>query len=1061
MKAEHVAMSGTSAYRGLHQILVARSDVSIEVRLLGQFEVRRAGRLLVLTSNKLRATIASLALFADDVVTVDTIATAVWGAHLPQNVTNTVQAYVARLRQVLGASAIETRPHGYVLRVDPEQVDVLRFLQQSSVSRGAADERIQLDAALHLWRGSPFEGIASTSLAQAEAPGLIERYLATLERRVDLDLAAGRPVDVVFRLREMAGRHPLREPLWARLIIALKQSGQPDEAVRCFETVRERIASELGVDPGPALQRIHADLLLMTHSQPTARRQMPPDTPHFTGRVDHLTTLDELILRGTPHEPVVIAALHGSAGTGKTTLAVHWAHRARDRFPDGQLFIDLGGFGPTPPLQPSAALESLLRDLGVHSTQMPQGLDARSAMLRSLLAGKRMLIVLDNARDSVQVRPLLPGSTCHVIITSRSQLRGLAARDGAHRLAIEELSPEESAALLATRLQNRSVSYAVEQLAELADLCGHLPLTLNIAADHASRHPRTSIAVIVQQLRTHQATAEALPADDAAFTTHTVFSWSYQALDPDTARCFRILSQHPGTDFEPMSASALIDAPARQTSELLDRLTDAHLLKEIGPGRYQYHDLLRAYARSLATADNERRTALDRLFDHYAHTTAAAIDLAYSHELTLVPHPETPVGGGVLIPRFENPSQAEAWLDAELDNLLLAAIHAPQFDRRDHTVHQSNSLHHHLQVRGRYTAATTLHRKALTAARSTSDPISELVALAGLAWIHRVHGRYRSAARAYRRVLRISHATGYRIGELQALIDVAYVYRLQGHYSAADNVLQQALKLAGETGNRSGEMNALIGLGRLHHLQGQYKEGGDAYAEALKVAREVDHRIGKLTALTGLGWVYRAQGRYRLAIDAFEHALTIARASGHPDGVRNALLGLGTAHHAERRYGDAATVIAQALTIARTTGHRSGEVAALVDFGNVRRAQGRHDEATDLFQQALRTARLIGGRNSEMEVLYALGRVHHAIGDYDQALTDHHHALDIAVKLGHSHDQARIHDGFADTYCALGLLEQARQHWHTALTILTNASLETTDDPEVTINRIRARIARL
>ena len=484
----------------------------------------------------------------------------------------------------------------------------------ASGTSGAADgaERGLIDEALGLWRGTPFDGVASRWLADAETPRLVERYLSALERVVDLDIEVGEYDAHVSRLRTEIARHPLRESLWTRLLVVLDRSGRPAEALEQYERVRVRIADELGVDPGPDLRRIHAELLerdahgppstatMPTLAAPTSRRphQLPSDIERFTGRSEALAALDALLPLGdAAARPIVIAAVDGLGGIGKTTLAVHWAHRVRDRFPDGQLFVDLRGFGPGTPVEPAAALDILLRGLGLANEQIPNDVDARSALLRTTLAERRVLVVLDNARDSEQVRPLLPGSSSLVVVTSRSQLRGLAAREGAHRVSLGQFASPESAALLAATFGVRRVPYDTQTLTELADLCGHLPLALVIAAEYAARQPETGLRDLTGKLRDEPNRLDALDVgDDRASNLRGVFSWSYAALDAEAARLFRLLAGQPAADFSAELAGAVAGVDGEPVRRTLDRLVGVHLLQQSRAGRYQFHDLIRAYA---------------------------------------------------------------------------------------------------------------------------------------------------------------------------------------------------------------------------------------------------------------------------------------------------------------------------------------------------------------------------------------------------------------------------------------------------------------------------------
>ncbi|MQA81280.1 MAG: hypothetical protein GEV10_22815 [Streptosporangiales bacterium] len=578
----------------------------LEIRVLGPVEARRGGRPVPLATGRQRTLLAVLAMSAGEVLSAETIGDRIWGEVLPVHLRRSVQTLVTRLRQAVGSDAVATAPHGYRLTVEPGCVDAARFLrlvEPAPVVRSVADERADLVRALALWRGAPFEGVNSDWLRGVEAPRLLERQLAVVERRIDLDLAAGRHAELVTELGDLTNRHPLRESLWCRLLEALDRCGRQAEVLERYEAVRGTLRDELGADPGPGLRAIHARLLSRTLAEPVQTivpRQLPPDVPRFTGREDEVEALDALLPASAETPVPMIATVHGAGGMGKSALAVHWAHRVGDLFPDGQLYLDLRGHGPGPPVEPADALLALLRGLGVADDRIPGGLDARSAQFRSLLAERRMLVVLDDARDADQVRPLLVGSRCLVLVTSRRQLRGLVAREGAHRIALGPLAPAASVALLAATLGPYGVAYDSAQLAELARLCGHLPLALGLAGEHATRQP-TGLASFIAELR-HRADRLDLLEVGAERGTRVrdAVAWSYRELAPRDARTFRLLGRYPRTRISRTAAAALVGVSSAEVRLSLDRLLDVHLVDELGPGSYEIHELFQLYAAELA-----------------------------------------------------------------------------------------------------------------------------------------------------------------------------------------------------------------------------------------------------------------------------------------------------------------------------------------------------------------------------------------------------------------------------------------------------------------------------
>ncbi|MGH3682708.1 MAG: BTAD domain-containing putative transcriptional regulator, partial [Natronosporangium sp.] len=631
---------------------MAELSGEIAIGVLGPLAVSVGGRPVELTTPRLRTLLAVLAMSAGRPVSIERQAAALWDEDPPDNARRNVQTYLARLRGALGVGAIAAGPDGYRLRAEPDRVDALKFvtlLDAAARTSDASAERARLREALALWRGAPFEGMRSSWLERSEAPRLRERYLAAVERRIDIDLALGQPGELTAELSQLIARHPLRESLWERLLVVLDHTGRQAEALERYESIRRQLADELGTDPGPRLRRIHADLLrreppeqppggtmpAISGSQ-VVPKQLPAGVDGFTGREAALTVLNHLIRdddQGRATGTVAIAAITGAAGVGKTALAVHWAHQVADRFPDGQLYLNLRGFGPSgaAALDPADAARRCLDALGVPPHRVPADLDAQLGLYRSLLAGRRMLIVLDNARDADQVGPLLPGSpTCLALVTSRDQLARLVATTAASSVLLDLLTVDEARGLLAHRLGADRVAAEPQATDEIITRCARLPLALAIAAARATTNPAFPLRALASELRDAQSGLDTLTVGDPGTEVRTVFSWSYRVASPAAARLFRLLGLHPGPDLRLPAAASLAGLPAARTRPLLAELTRAHLLTEHAPGRYTFHDLLRAYATELSQAHDshqQRQPAVRRMLDHYLHTghTAALV----------------------------------------------------------------------------------------------------------------------------------------------------------------------------------------------------------------------------------------------------------------------------------------------------------------------------------------------------------------------------------------------------------------------------------------------------
>lgn len=903
--------------------------------MLGPFGVLSDGKPLDVSAGRSSALLAVLAMSAGKVVSIERLADMVWGEDLPANARRSVQTYVTRLRSALGAETISTVGAGYVLNIEPDRVDALRFLHLLERTDDAPEtQRRRVVEALSLWCGTPLEGVQSAWLADYERPRLLERYLSGLERRIELDIEAGRTAELVAEVRDVAGQHPLRESMWARLIVVLDRCGRQAEALECYETIRSRIAGDLGVDPGPELQRIYNKLLQGTPPEPTEERaaptrvaepdrliprQLPADIDSFTGRGDALAALDALVDEAGSDDgterPVVITALHGAGGIGKTTLAVHWAHRVAHQFPDGQLYLNLRGFGPGDPMAPAEALEVLLRGMGVPAEQVPADVDARSALLRTVLAERHVLMVLDNARDAEQVRPLLPGGGgVLVIVTSRSQLRGLAAREGAGRVAVDTLSLDDATDLLASGLEGQRVAYDGESLAELAELCGRLPLALAVAVERAGRHPDSELADLIIELRDERERLDALDTgDDPLTSVRAVFSWSHQALDGDTAELFRLLGRYLGTDFSLPAVAALNGTTTARTRRRLDALTDVNLLRRSRHGRYTMHDLLRTYASEL---HNEMQpdddAAIRRLLSWYVHSAAAA-----SRKITFDRDPRFMELGelepGIVPLTFSDGRQARDWFEAEWLTLTRVVSYAVAHDQPIPAYRLVNKLYNYLEA----------HRPPGDAA-ALQEIGREAAALAG-----------RRADEGF-----LTNQLGISYGRM-------------GDFERCIEVLEHAKTLFQEEEHLGGEQMVLINLGIAYRSTGQHDEAlrNLERAHALRLDEESGGDVS--TVLINISRVHLDAQRPDKAIDAASEAVEILAGTGRHESQASALEALGMAYAAQEEYAAAERCLREALTAHREIGLRWREAVALSHIGRVQRDTGQPEEARATWQQAL------------------------------------------------------------------------------------------------------------
>jgi DNA-binding SARP family transcriptional activator/Tfp pilus assembly protein PilF len=1029
---------------------------AVRFKLLGPVAAIVDGRAYGLARAQTRGLFAYLLLNAGRPVAVDAAIDALWGGAEPSTARSKVFTAVSRIRRELARlgvpDAIVSGPFGYEAVVEPERVDALAFEQGLRRALASADGRLDsrtgdvavaeranvLRETLDGWGGQPLQD-ATGSFVEAERARLTGLRLTAIEELAEADLSLGNAVGVVLRLTGLVQEYPLRERVRAYLMMALYRCGQTAEALDVFRSGRAALVDELGIEPGPELQSLHERILgrdpdlaapppLAGPSVEVAApapagpvplwerpRQLPAAPQLFTGRTIELAELNKIHDSST----VVITAIDGMAGVGKTALAVHAAHQMVDHYPDGQLFIDLHGYTHgVAPVDPGEALDWLLRSLGVPGERIPAVLEQRAALYRSRLADLRMLIVLDNAATEAQVRPLLPGAPgCVALVTSRRRLAGL---DNTHVVSLDTLPLPDAVALLRQAAgEDRLVGQSAELAAELVESCGRLPLAIRIAAARLRSHPAWDLAHLVRLLRDQQRRLVELTAGQRSVTA--ALDMSYQDLGVEHRRTYRLLGLHVGGEIDVYVATALLDATPTEMGPMFEILLEAHLLQEPVPGRYRFHDLIRAHAIHLATRDETehgQHAALDRLLDYYRHAAAAAMDAVYPYEREhrpKVPPARTPT------PDLSDPAMALRWLNGELPNLLNAARYATEHDRPAHVLHLSSILHRHLRTRGPYHDAVTLHQQALTIARATGNQAAELDALTGIGHMYRLQGRSEQAAEHYQQALRLARAADHKRAESEALTGIAHMYRLRVRHEEATDLLWRALRLARATGHKPGELDALTGLGIVLRFLNRYEQASELLGRALELARAMGHRTGELNVLIALADIDRWQRRYEPAIDHYQ----------------------------------------QALQLARVTDHRFAEQAALTGLGIVQRLRGRYEQAADTFQLLLDLGRQSGHGNSQFEAWQGLGRVHHSMGDSAAALTHHVQALSVATEIDQPDDQARAHDGLAHAHRALDQPEQASAHWRRALDILTRLGIDHTDDEETTLAAVRAHLANL
>jgi tetratricopeptide (TPR) repeat protein len=647
-------------------------------------------------------------------------------------------------------------------------------------------------------------------------------------------------------------------------------------------------------------------------------RQLPPDTTHFTGRSDSLANLDALLHHGMGRSvtTVVITAIAGTAGVGKTALAVHWAHRVRSRFPDGDLYVNLHGYDTSSLTAAEEALEVFLRALNVPAEKIPVGLDARIGLYRSMLEGRRILLVLDNAASAEQVRPLLPGSsTCFVVVTSRSNLSGLVVRDGAKRLTIDPLPPAEAMALLQQIIGADRVGCERAAAAELARLCAYLPLTLRIAAERVAIRPRTTLASLVMELAVESDRLDlfATADHDESTAARSVFSWSYRALPREAARTFRLLGLHAGPDIGVLAAAALTGISTTDISRLLDSLLSMHLLERVGEERFRFHDLLRVYAAERAEIDEgeqDRAKAVRRVLTWYLHAADAA-----DRFLSSLRHrvPLDPLEPARQLPEFENHSAALDWCEAERLNLVTATRQAVEIGLYSIAWKLPNALWGFLSLRKYWTDWIITHEHALTAAQQTND----------------------------------------RRGEAWTLGSLADAYRDLRRFEESIECLEQGLAICREIGDRWAEGIGLTIFGAVYLDLGQPGETIDYSQRALAIFLDINDRWGEGIVLNNLGEAYRDLQRFEESIDHLQRALVIRNEIGDQQGKGTTLNNLGEAQCGLRQFEESIYYLQRALVVRREIGDQQGKAITLTSLGTALRDAGRLSAAYASWRRAL------------------------------------------------------------------------------------------------------------
>ena len=1066
-----------------------RGDAGEGIRfgILGPMQVTDGPQTRPVGGARQRIVLGALLERANQPVPAEQLAEVVWDGAPPHGAVPTLRTYVMRLRRGLGpqaAARILSKDNGYAAQVEEHELDALSFEAQCRRTDAAAQAgdwpRVveTAEGALALWRGAPLVDVPCQCLHEAWLPRLEQLWLQAWEWQAEAALHLGRNEQMVQPLRDLTAAHPLRERFHAQLMLALYRTGRRAEALAAYRDARRVLVETLGIEPGAELRSLQARILAgetepspaqpLDEPGPTrdqaasaqaavpavvpvaVPRQLPAAARHFTGRQAELDLLADLLGPASQTTDagatVVISAIDGMAGIGKTTLAIHAAHRLAERFPDGQLFLDLHGYTQGHrPRTAGEALDWLLRALGVPPERIPADGEQAAALYRQRLAGTRTLIVLDNAATEAQVRPLLPGAgSCLVLVTSRRRLKSL---DDARTVALDLLSPPGAVALLRAVAGPDRIRPGDLLAGEVAELCGFLPLALRIAASLLRHRPTWPLEYLAEQLRDQRRRVTAL--SDGERELAAVFDLSYTSLDGQHRLLWRRLGLIPGPDLDAYAAAALAEGDPVTSAGLLEELVDHNLLGAYAPGRYRLHDLMRVHARSLAAADPapEREAAQGRLLRYYAYTAQSA-SVPIARYLRFDPDGPAPDHTPILT----DPEAARGWLRTEQPNLeaAFADAHARALDQP--AIALAAGLAEILQTDGPFTRALEIQQTAAETAERSGPATAHAAALTDLGRVRHMTGDYPGAVGALTRALEIYRTLGDLLGEATALTALGRVRHMTGDYPGAIEAHTGALGFYRKLGNQHGEAVTLTDLGRVRHMYGDFPGAIEALARALEIYRALGHRFGEAGALADSGRVRHMTGDYPGAVEALTRALEIYRTLGHRLGEAGALTELGRVRQMTGDFAEAQDPLARALEIYRGLGQRLGEATALTSLGRVRQMIGDFPGAQDALARALEIYRGLGSRLGEAGALTGLGRVRQMTGDFVGAQDALARALEIYRELGNRSNEACALNYYAATLAATGRRSRAFVLYQQALAM--NRELNKPDDEAVALEGI-------
>ena len=1034
----------------------------MEFRVLGPIELWSAGQQYDLGPTRARCVLAILMLTPRTIVPTEVLIDRIWDTEPPPKARESLAVYITRLRaslrQAIGDSVrLVGRSRGYELDVDPDVVDLHQFRRlrrqaDALAGNGDADHAaLLLREADRLWRGQPFAGIRGDWMARMRASLEEERRAAVL-KRVECELELGRHADLVGELGNLLAQYPLDEAFIAHQMTALYGSGRAGEALSLYRDTRSQIIDELGTEPGPVLAELHQRVLTQDPdlaagftgpgrqlSRTTQPDTLPPETVEFVGRDEELSLLIQ-----EPGDGPRISVIEGMAGVGKTALAIHAARAAAAQYPDGTFYLNFHTHDPgLPTLGAAEALHRLLRMLTAPATPIPDTVGERTALLRAQLSRRRAIVILDDAAGSEQIQPLLPVSgQSHILITTRRTLSGLP---GAHVLTLDVLSMADAVTLF-RRVAGQGQAHDEDAAAMAVELCGWLPLAIQLAAGRLAHDYPPRLADLVEELA-----HSPVPTPGAASPqVMSAFDVSYRSLEPDHQRFFRRLGMSPCASISPAAAAALGGITLAEAQQALAALLDHHLLARAPGGQFRFHDLIREYAALRATQEDsepERRRAVGRLLNYYlsAADQADRVLHPFRRRMPVRVSRPTPVS-----PALARTDGAAGWLEAEWRNILQAAQYAGRHEWKQQCADLIHVLGGFLEVRAYWDDAITAHTVAVQAGRDLVDPARVAQASLELSEVKQQTGQHDAALPLAEEAAEIYRSLADLRGETEALDKVGLAHQRAGRSRDALAYFAEARALYGGAEDPHGVADTLTHSGIASWQLGRCREAMDMLREALLLYRAAGDRRGEAKTLNNLGRMQLNFGYHRDALDGYKKALDIFREIGVAQSEAILYHNIGALYNYKGSYDEGLAAYRRALAIYREIGDLPNEADVLNDIGAIFQSAECYDEALICHDKAKAIAKEIGNLRQQVTALRGIAGVRRGCGGYGEAFDLYHSALKLAREIGDPYEEAKILEGIGETSLSMLRSDAARIAFRQALDIF-----ERLDVPEAESARIR------